>query len=141
MPVIIWEVDKGAICLSQDPLRSGRTKHIALRFHHLGDLVRRKKVKIKHASAERQHADTLTRLLGVMSFRHYRNLWLNSRRESRDSTTIGWKSSMGAFRGSPPTREVEVEYFVRYPAYRFGWLEMYDPTKLVRDMRHEASDM
>ena len=81
-PVVLREDNEGAICLAQNPLSSGRTKHIDVRHHYIRDLVKRGRVQVEHVSSERQHADTLTKPLSVGSFKRHRNFLLNSRRVS-----------------------------------------------------------
>lgn len=81
-PVVRREDDDDEICLAQNPWSSGRIMHIYVRYHYIGDLVKREKGKIEHVLSERQHADTSTKPLSLGSFRRLRNLLLNSRRES-----------------------------------------------------------
>ena len=77
--VVLREDNKGAICLAQNPLSSGRTKHIDVRYHFVRDLAKKGVVEIKHVSSARQHADTLTKPLGKSSFWRHRDFLLNVR--------------------------------------------------------------
>ena len=80
-PVVLREDNKGATYLAQNPLSSGRTKHIDVRYHFVRDLAKKGVVEIRHVSSAQQHADTLTKPLGRSSFKRHRDFLLNVRNE------------------------------------------------------------
>ena len=71
------EDNEGAIRLANNPLSSGRSRHIDVRHHFLRDLVREKVIKIEHVETKLQHADVLTKPLEVKTFRFHRDFLLN----------------------------------------------------------------
>ena len=72
--VTVYEDNDGAIQLAQNPLSSGRTKHIDVRHHFIRDLVKEGKMAIKHVESAKQRADCLTKALGGEPFMEHRNV-------------------------------------------------------------------
>ena len=65
----ILEDNEGAKAMAENPLSSGRSKHIDVRWHFLRDLVESGDAKIVHVASEWQHADVLTKALPATLFR------------------------------------------------------------------------
>ena len=62
-----------------DPLSSGRSKHIDLRWHFVRELelVGKEELKVMHVASEWQHADIRTKALHVTPFKRHRKAMLN----------------------------------------------------------------
>jgi hypothetical protein len=60
-PTIIYEDNQGAIKLASNPMHHRRTKHIAVRYHHIRHHVERGTVKLVYISTAEQVADSLTK--------------------------------------------------------------------------------
>ncbi|CAN0069483.1 unnamed protein product, partial [Sphacelaria rigidula] len=61
--IVLHEDNEGAKALADNPLSSGRSKHIDVRWHFIRDLVRTGAVWIVHVDPEWQHADIITKPL------------------------------------------------------------------------------
>ena len=62
---------------AENPLSSGRSKHIDVRWHFIRELVENKELKVVHVASEWQHADILTKALHVKLFKRHRKALLN----------------------------------------------------------------
>ena len=58
-----FEDNQSAVQLAQNPVTSSNSKHIDLRRHFLGELVRQRDIKVVQVPSEFQHADILTKAL------------------------------------------------------------------------------
>ena len=76
-PIVLREDKEGAIHLAQNPLSSGRTKHIDVRYHFVRDLVKKGQVRIEYVPSAEQHAESLTKPLSTGSFEYHRDILLN----------------------------------------------------------------
>ncbi|CAB1100018.1 unnamed protein product [Ectocarpus sp. CCAP 1310/34] len=63
----VLEDNQGAIALVQNPLSSGRTKHIDVRFHFIRGLFGSGDISVKLVPTTEQHADLLTKALSRAS--------------------------------------------------------------------------
>ena len=63
--IVLYEDNEGAKALAENPLSSGRSKPIDVRWHFIWDLVRSGVVRIEHVDSEWQCADILTKPPGV----------------------------------------------------------------------------
>jgi hypothetical protein len=63
-PIIIHEDNMSAINLSQNPVHSNRSKHIAVRFHSIRDAIAQKHVEIRYLPTSEMIADIMTKALG-----------------------------------------------------------------------------
>ncbi|CAB1100789.1 unnamed protein product [Ectocarpus sp. CCAP 1310/34] len=72
-----FENNKGAIALMQNPLSSGRTKHIDVRFHFIRGLFRSGDISVKFVPTTEQHADLLTKALSRASLQYHRRKLMN----------------------------------------------------------------
>ena len=74
---ITLEDNEGAKAMAENPLSSGRSKHIDVRWHFIRELVEKKELKVVHVASEWQHADILTKALHVKLFKQHRKVLLN----------------------------------------------------------------
>ena len=56
-----FEECEGAAQLAQNPVTNSNSKHIGVRHHFLGELVRQRDIKVVQVPSEFQHADILTK--------------------------------------------------------------------------------
>ena len=74
----VFKDNNGALELAKAPKMIHRTKHIAIKYHHFGDQVQKKTVKIEHIDTHDQLAEILTKALSQVKF------------ESLRKRLIGW---------------------------------------------------
>ena len=74
--VRIFEDNQRAIALTANPLSFARSKHTAVHFHFVGELLRAKN-GIQFVASEEQHADILTKSLAATPFKSHRRFLLN----------------------------------------------------------------
>ena len=75
--ITLMEDNEGAKAIAENPLSSGRSKHIDVRWHFIGELVEKKDLKAVHVASEWQHADILTKALHVKLFKRHRKALSN----------------------------------------------------------------
>ena len=75
--IVLFEDNEGAKALADNPLSSGRSKHIDVRWHFIRDLVRNEEVIVKHVDSEWQAADILTKPLPLSLFKRHRRVLMN----------------------------------------------------------------
>ena len=75
--VTLMEDNEGAKAMAENPLSSGRSKHIDVRWHFIRELVEKKELKIVHVASEWRHADILTKALHVKLLNRHRKVLLN----------------------------------------------------------------
>ena len=75
--IILMEDKEEAKAVAENPLSSGRSKHIDGRWHFIHELVEKKELKVVHVASEWQHADILTKALNVKLFKRHRPALLN----------------------------------------------------------------
>ncbi len=61
--IVIMEDNTSTIAISKDPVHQDRTKHIAIRYHHIRDEVKEGSIKIEFVKSEDNIADALTKPL------------------------------------------------------------------------------
>ena len=64
-----------AITLATNPLTSARTKHIDVRFHFIGELVRSKTISVEYVPTKKQHAHIIAKALVGADFKAHMSLW------------------------------------------------------------------
>ena len=74
----LYQDNKSTIRLIQHKGNSGRTKHIALRFHMIRDCVKNNNITIEYLCSEAMTADTLTKPLGSLLFPIHQARLLNT---------------------------------------------------------------
>ena len=62
----IFENNRGAVQLSQNPVSNSNARHIDVRHHFLSEVVRQRDISVNHVFSEYQHADLLTKALPSM---------------------------------------------------------------------------
>lgn len=77
--ISVFEDNRGAKALAENPLSSSNSKHIDVRHHFLRELVAEGNIDVEHISGKEQCADTLTKALDRMSFERHRNFLLGIR--------------------------------------------------------------
>ena len=77
----LFEDYQGAITIAENPISGGRTKHIDVRYHFIRELVERKVLNIQYTESSNQHADILTKPLGLEAFTRHRSFLMNLRDE------------------------------------------------------------
>ncbi|CAB1106840.1 unnamed protein product [Ectocarpus sp. CCAP 1310/34] len=73
----VLEDNQGAIALVQNPLSSGRTNQIDVRFHFIRGLLRSGGVSVRFVPTTEQHADLLTKALSRASLQYHRRKLMN----------------------------------------------------------------
>ena len=61
--VIIYSDNTNAIKISKNPMMYTKTKHIAIKYHYLRELVQEKIVKMEYVNTKEQLADIFTKAL------------------------------------------------------------------------------
>ena len=64
----LFEDNQEAIAIAENPISGGRTKHIGVRYPFIRELVERKVLNIQYTESSNQHADILTKPLGLEAF-------------------------------------------------------------------------
>ena len=73
----LFEDNQGAIAIAENPISGGRTKHIDVRYHYIRELLKRKVLNIQYMESSNQHADILTKPLGLEAFARHRSYLMN----------------------------------------------------------------
>ena len=61
--VIIYCDNTSAINISRNPVMNTKTKHIAIKYHYLRELVQEKEVKLEYVNTKEQIIDIFTKIL------------------------------------------------------------------------------
>ena len=77
--IIIREDNDGAIKMATNRFSSRRTRHVDVKRHIVRDAVKSGIVRIRCVKLEEQHADVLTKALGVNTFETHARFLLNAR--------------------------------------------------------------
>jgi hypothetical protein len=77
-PVTLFEDNSAAIFLANDDGAAHRTKHIDVKFHYVREQVARGVVQVVAVRTDEQHADVLTKALGVDKHHYHTNKLLGS---------------------------------------------------------------
>ncbi len=62
-PVVIHEDNQACIKMAENPIVSGRNKHMATKMHYVRERVREKDIKLEYIATKQQLADILTKNL------------------------------------------------------------------------------
>ncbi|CAB1096361.1 unnamed protein product [Ectocarpus sp. CCAP 1310/34] len=73
----VLEDNQGAIALVQNPLSSGRTKHIDVRFHFIRGLFSSGDISVKSVPTTEQHADLLIKAFSRANLQYHRRKLMN----------------------------------------------------------------
>ena len=71
------EDNEEAKAMAGNPLCSGRSKHIDVRWHLIRELVEKNELKVVHVASEWQHTDILMKALHAKLFKRHRKVLLN----------------------------------------------------------------
>ena len=71
-PIVIYCDNKSCIKLSANPVFHDRSKHIDIRYHHIGDCVQRRIMLLSYIPTEDQDVDILTKALTKSKFEYHR---------------------------------------------------------------------
>ena len=69
---LVFEDNRGAVQLAQNPVANSNSKHIEVRHHFHRELVRQRDIKVMQVPSEIQHADILTKALAYDLFAFHR---------------------------------------------------------------------
>ena len=73
-PTVLFEDNYGCFCLTKDEVLHRKTKHIAVKYHKVRELVRKGVVKIEQVATDEQNADILTKMFKcVQEFDKFRS--------------------------------------------------------------------
>ena len=70
----ILEDNQSAICLANNPIFHGRTKHVELKYHFIRDQVGQGNITLTYCPSEAMIADILTKGLPTPQFQKLRHL-------------------------------------------------------------------
>ena len=73
----VREDNEGAISLVNNPLSSGRSRHIDVRHHFLREKARDKDIRVVHVRTADQRADAMTKPLDRKSFVAHRDFLMS----------------------------------------------------------------
>ena len=76
VPTTVYQDNQSTIKLIHSEHWNARTKHVALRYHHTGDLVRDRKIQIVYLPTDQMPADILTKPLPKEAFQRHRAVLL-----------------------------------------------------------------
>ena len=71
-PVILYCDNTSAINISKNPVMHAKTKHIAIKYHYVRELVEDKEVKMEYINTKEQIADIFTKPLPKDAFEYLR---------------------------------------------------------------------
>ena len=71
-PVILWCDNKSAINISKNPMMYIKTKHIAIKYHYLRELVQDKEVKMEYVNTQEKIYDIFTKALPKDAYEYLR---------------------------------------------------------------------
>ena len=73
----LFEVNQRAIATVEDPISGGKTKLIVVRNRLIGEWVERKVLSTQHTESSNQHADILTKPLGLKACARHLSFLMN----------------------------------------------------------------
>ena len=71
-PMILYCDNTSAINISKNPVMHAKTKHIAIKYHYVRELVEDKQVKMEYVSSKEQIANIFTKALPKDAFEYLR---------------------------------------------------------------------
>ena len=71
-PVILYCDNTSAINISKNPVMHAKTKHIAIKYHYVRELVEDKEVKMEYINTKKKIADIFTKPLPKDAFEYLR---------------------------------------------------------------------
>ena len=73
-PILIYEDNQSALCISKSNKGHGKTKHIQVKYHYIRDMINCNKVTVEYCPTEDMLADIFTKGLTAERFSRLRNL-------------------------------------------------------------------
>ena len=71
-PMILYCYNTSAINISKNPMMHAKTKHIAIKYHYVRELVEDKEVKMKYVNSKEQIDDIFTKPLSKDAYEYIR---------------------------------------------------------------------
>ena len=71
-PVMLYCDNTSAINISKNPVMHAKTKHIAIKYHYVRELVEYKQVKMEYIQTKEQIADIFTKTLPKDAYEYLR---------------------------------------------------------------------
>lgn len=62
-PMMMYNDNQSAQCILKNPTLHSRSKHIAIKYHHIGDMYTQNEIEVKYVSTDEMVADILTKNL------------------------------------------------------------------------------
>uniref|UniRef100_A0A1X7STA9 Reverse transcriptase Ty1/copia-type domain-containing protein n=1 Tax=Amphimedon queenslandica TaxID=400682 RepID=A0A1X7STA9_AMPQE len=87
LPMVIYEDNQSAICMTKNQLFYGRTKHILIKYHFISELVADGIIKVVHCPTQVIMADVLTKGLNQVKFDKLREM-IGVKQTDRNLLTI-----------------------------------------------------
>ena len=72
-PLIVYEDNRATMKIAENATAMRRTKHIDIRHHFLREHVEQGTIKLMPVSTKEQIADVMTKVLGKVLFKHFRD--------------------------------------------------------------------
>ena len=72
-PMVLYCDNTSAINISKNPLMHTKTKHIAIKYHYLRELIQDKLVKLEYVNTKGQIADIFTKPLPKEAYEYLRD--------------------------------------------------------------------
>ena len=76
LPVTIYEDNQPCIHIASNPVTSNRSKHIAVRYHYVREVISNGKVQVLYKSTQEMVADCLTKNLAKDKVEKFRSILL-----------------------------------------------------------------
>lgn len=73
--VVIFYDNTSAINISKNPVMHTKTKHIAIKYHYLRELVQDKEVRMEYVNIKEKLADIFTKALSKEAHEYLRSQW------------------------------------------------------------------
>ncbi len=101
--------DNRAIKLANNPIFQKRSKHIAVKYHYMRDLIKKGEISLEYKQTKEMIADGLTKPLGPIAFKEFvKCLGLNTIQGAAE--LVGMKSQRSAGSGEKSWTE---NYIIR----------------------------
>ena len=71
-PIVMFRDNTSAINISKNPVMHSKTKHIAIKYHFVRELVQEKEIKLEYVHTKEQIADIFTKPLPKDAFLYLR---------------------------------------------------------------------
>jgi hypothetical protein len=72
-PVVVYGDNQSTIAISQNGVKSERTKHVDIKYHFVNEMIEKEFIKLIWIQSDKQQADIFTKGLAKPLFEHFRN--------------------------------------------------------------------